>query len=126
MEGGLRAAVALDRCGGGDGIRQGAVVPHYLADHRSGLGGLSIILHGGIFTKGINEMSSKSIIALVVMGIIIVALIAVSIVMVEIVTVEGHEIGVLETWADGVVEEPRLPKTYILIPGFTKKIFICS
>ena len=68
-------------------------------------------------------MSNKSIITLVVMGVIIVALIAVSSIMVDIITVEGNQIGVLETWADGVADEPKLPKTYVLIPGFMKKIF---
>ena len=69
-------------------------------------------------------MSSKSIVLLVVVGVIIAAIISVSILMVEIVTVEGNEIGVLETWAKGVEEEPKLPKTYVLIPGFMKRIFV--
>ena len=69
-------------------------------------------------------MSNKSIVLLVVVGVIIVALISGSMVMVDIVTVEGNEIGVLETWAEGVVTEARTPKTYILMPGFMKQIFL--
>ena len=69
-------------------------------------------------------MSNKSIVSLVVVGAIITALIAVSMTMVDIVTVHGNEVGVLETWQDGVVNEPKVPKTYILIPGFMKEIYI--
>ena len=69
-------------------------------------------------------MSNKSIVLLVGVGVIIAALIAGSIMMVDIVTVHGNEVGVLETWQDGVVNEPKVPKTYILIPGFMKEIYI--
>ena len=69
------------------------------------------------------KMSPKSIVSLVVVGLIIVALVAVSILMVDIVTVAGNQIGVLETWKDGVVEPAKQPKTYVLIPGFMKKIY---
>ena len=69
-------------------------------------------------------MSNKLIGLLVVVGVIIAALTAVSIMTVDITTVHGNEIGVLETWQDGVVDEPKIPKTYILIPGFMKEIYI--
>lgn len=41
---------------------------------------------------------------------------------VDIHTVDGNEIGVKETWADGVVEDSFPPKTYILFPGFSQNI----
>ncbi len=41
----------------------------------------------------------------------------------DISTVEGNQIGVKETWSDGVIDEPFHPKTYILFPGFTQEIF---
>ena len=69
-------------------------------------------------------MSNKSIVLLVIVGVIIAALIAGSIMMVDIVTVHGNEVGVLETWKEGVVDEPNVPKTYILIPGFMKELYI--
>ncbi len=69
-------------------------------------------------------MSNKSVVSLVVVGVIIVALITGSSLMVDIVTVRGNEVGVLETWQDGVLDEPKIPKTYILTPGFMKEIYI--
>lgn len=38
-------------------------------------------------------------------------------------TVEGNEIGVLETWSDGVANEPLTPKTYVFFPGFNKSVY---
>ena len=38
--------------------------------------------------------------------------------------VEGNEIGVKETWDGGVEAQPLQPKTYVLFPGFTQKVFI--
>jgi len=68
-------------------------------------------------------MSNKSIVSLVAVGAIIAALIAVSIMMVDVITVQGNQIGVLETWAEGVIPEPKMPKTYVLIPGFMKRVY---
>jgi regulator of protease activity HflC (stomatin/prohibitin superfamily) len=62
----------------------------------------------------------KSVIISVIL--LIIALVG-SIVTIKIGTVEGNEIGVLETWSKGVVEEPLPPKTYIWIPGFNKRLF---
>ena len=42
---------------------------------------------------------------------------------VKIRTVEGNEIGVLETWSEGVQKEPLAPKTYIFLPGFNKTVY---
>ena len=65
----------------------------------------------------------KQIITLVLAGVILVALIIASIFIVDISTVEGNEIGVKETWDGGVETEPLQPKTYVLFPGFTQKVF---
>ena len=43
--------------------------------------------------------------------------------LVKIRTVQGNEIGVLETWADGVSSEPLVPKTYVFMPGFNKTVY---
>ena len=65
----------------------------------------------------------KQIITLVLAGIILIALLVASVFIVDITTVEGNEIGVKETWDGGVISEPLQPKTYVLFPGFTQKVF---
>ncbi len=65
----------------------------------------------------------KQIISLIVAGLILIALVVASVFIVDITTVEGNEIGVKETWDGGVEAEPLQPKTYILFPGFTQKIY---
>jgi len=42
----------------------------------------------------------------------------------DISTVEGNQVGVKETWGQGVIAESLPPKTYILFPGFTQEIYI--
>ncbi len=66
----------------------------------------------------------KQTITLIIAGIVVVAVLLVSIFIVDISTVEGNEIGVKETWDGGVEPDPLQPKTYVLVPGFTQKIFI--
>ncbi len=66
----------------------------------------------------------KQIVTLVTAGLLLVILVLASIFIVDIVTVEGNEIGVKETWAAGVEDVPLQPKTYVLFPGFTQKVFI--
>jgi regulator of protease activity HflC (stomatin/prohibitin superfamily) len=65
----------------------------------------------------------KQTISLVIAGVIIITLILASLFIVDITTVEGNEIGVKETWEGGVEPEALQPKTYVLLPGFTQKIF---
>ncbi|MBA4137407.1 MAG: hypothetical protein C0518_08850 [Opitutus sp.] len=66
----------------------------------------------------------KQIISLVAAGIIVIVVLLASVFIVDIVTVEGNEIGVKETWDGGVEAQPLQPKTYVLFPGFTQKVFI--
>lgn len=65
----------------------------------------------------------KQIITLVIAGVVIVTLVIASLFIVDITTVEGNEIGVKETWEGGVEPDALQPKTYVLFPGFTQKIF---
>jgi regulator of protease activity HflC (stomatin/prohibitin superfamily) len=65
----------------------------------------------------------KSVTPLIVAGIILVGLVFASVFAVDISTVEGNQLGVKETWAEGVLEDALPPKTYVLIPGFTQKVF---
>jgi regulator of protease activity HflC (stomatin/prohibitin superfamily) len=41
---------------------------------------------------------------------------------VRIVTIDGNQLGVMETWSEGVVETIMQPKTYFLVPGFSKTV----
>lgn len=66
---------------------------------------------------------NRSAISLSVVGVLILLLIAASVLMVDIVTVDGNEIGVMETWQQGVLPDSLPSKTYVLIPGFAKKIY---
>lgn len=50
-------------------------------------------------------------------------LIAVFFILFEVVQVAGNELGVHETWADGVLDEPLQPKTYFFFPGFMHTIY---
>lgn len=65
----------------------------------------------------------KQTISLVAAGLILLILVVASLFIVDIVTVEGNEIGVKETWDGGVIDTPLQPKTYVLFPGFTQKVF---
>lgn len=65
----------------------------------------------------------KTPLSLIATGVIVLALVLASVFVVDIETIEGNEIGVKETWSGGVLPDPLQPKTYILIPGFTQKIF---
>ncbi|MCF3649935.1 SPFH domain-containing protein [Synoicihabitans lomoniglobus] len=65
----------------------------------------------------------KQTLSLVVTGVIVVVLLLASIFIVDIETVQGNEIGVKETWSGGVLTDPLQPKTYVLFPGFTQKVF---
>lgn len=65
----------------------------------------------------------KQTLSLIATGVIVVALLLASVFIVDIETVEGNEIGVKETWSDGVLADPLQPKTYVLFPGFTQKVF---
>ncbi len=47
-----------------------------------------------------------------------VIMIALFFILFEVVQVAGNELAVHETWADGVLPEAELPKTYFLFPGF--------
>ncbi len=61
--------------------------------------------------------------SLIVFGVIAVFLLITSLVLFDIETIAGNEYGVKETWSEGVLEDVLMPKTYILFPGFTQKIY---
>ncbi|MCC5025127.1 MAG: hypothetical protein J6386_21120 [Candidatus Synoicihabitans palmerolidicus] len=65
----------------------------------------------------------KQTLSLIITGIIVVVMLLASVFIVDIETVQGNEIGVKETWSGGVLADPLQPKTYVLFPGFTQKVF---
>ncbi len=50
-------------------------------------------------------------------------LVVVFLILFEVAQIAGNELGVHETWADGVLDEPMQPKTYFLFPGFLHTIY---
>lgn len=60
---------------------------------------------------------------LIVAGIILLVLTVVSLTLFEFKTVKGGELGVKETWSQGVVNEVLQPKNYYLFPGFSQEIY---
>lgn len=60
---------------------------------------------------------------LIIGGIALVASSVVALTMVEFKTVKGGQLGVMETWSDGVVDTVFQPKNYFLFPGYSKEIF---
>lgn len=65
----------------------------------------------------------KKILYLVIAGIMAVVLLVFSLISIRIKTVKGNEIGVKETWSEGVVSEPLFPGTYFLFPGWSQTIY---
>ena len=53
----------------------------------------------------------------------LVALLVFSLVMFDVESIKGNQMGVKETWGEGVIKEPLAPKTYFLFPGFTQDIY---
>lgn len=60
---------------------------------------------------------------LILCGVAAIVALVVAIMMIEISTVRGNELGVKETWGDGVVAEPLPPKTYFLFPGYNQTVY---
>lgn len=59
---------------------------------------------------------------LIVIAIVAVIALIVCFTLVNIETVHGNEIGIKETWSEGVVNEVLQPKTYFLFPGYSQTI----
>lgn len=60
---------------------------------------------------------------LIVAGILIGMGLVFTLMAVNVVTINGNELGVEETWANGVENTILQPKTYFLLPGWSKKVF---
>lgn len=62
-------------------------------------------------------------IKLIISAIILLIVIVTAFTSIKIVTVEGNELGVKETWSDGVVTDIMQPKTYFLFPGWSQTVY---
>jgi regulator of protease activity HflC (stomatin/prohibitin superfamily) len=61
--------------------------------------------------------------ALILVGSILAISLIGMLITVDITIIRGDEVGVMETWTDGVVDEVYGPRTYFLIPGFMKEMY---
>ena len=59
----------------------------------------------------------------VVGAVLSVLLIVLFFVLFKVVMVEGNQMAVHETWKEGVIKEPLLPKTYFYFPGFMHTVY---
>ncbi len=69
--------------------------------------------------KLFEEKYMKGIISLIIVGLIFAVLLS----MVSCVQIQGNEVGVKETWGEGVISQPMFPKTYILFPAFMQTVY---
>lgn len=60
---------------------------------------------------------------LIISGIVLLCGTILCLMLFEFKTVKGKELGVLETWGQGVVDKVLQPKNYYLFPGFTQEIY---
>lgn len=59
---------------------------------------------------------------LIVIGVVAVIALVVSLTLINIETIHGNELGIKETWGEGVVNEVLQPKTYFLFPGYSQTV----
>lgn len=65
----------------------------------------------------------KNPVKLVISGIVLVIGLVVLLMTVKIETINGNQLGIMETWSEGVITNIMQPKTYFLTPGFNKHVF---
>ncbi len=65
----------------------------------------------------------KNPVKLIASGIIFLIILVLGFTSVKIVTVEGNELGVKETWSEGVCPDIMQPKTYFLFPGWSQTVY---
>lgn len=59
---------------------------------------------------------------LAVSGIVLVIALVLTMLAIKIVTIEGNQLGIKETWANGVEADILQPKTYFLFPGWSQTV----
>lgn len=69
--------------------------------------------------KHMNSNPIKLVASLVVLLVILVL----TFTSIKIVTIDGHQLGVKETWSQGVINDILQPKTYFLFPGWSQTVF---
>lgn len=69
------------------------------------------------------QHNTNPIVKLVLAGVALLVAIVACVILVEFKTVKGGEMGVKETWSEGVVNTVLQPRNYWLFPGFTQEIY---
>lgn len=75
------------------------------------------------FEEEENNNMNKSILNRWLVGIALLFATVFAVIAFEFVHIKGNELGVKETWTDGVVNEVLTPKNYILFPGWSQKVY---
>ena len=65
----------------------------------------------------------KSPVKLIASVVILLIVLVLAFTSIKIVTVEGNELGVKETWSEGVCTDIMQPKTYFLFPGWSQTVY---
>lgn len=58
----------------------------------------------------------------IIIGVVLLIATIATLLTVEVTTIKGHQLGIMETWSGGVEANTYSPRTYMLIPGFTKNL----
>ena len=66
---------------------------------------------------------NKGPMKLIISGIVLLVAIVIFFTTIKIETIQGNQLGIMETWAEGVRNEIMQPKTYFLVPGFNKHVY---
>lgn len=70
-----------------------------------------------------NEHMNTNPIKIAASAVILLIILVLGFTSVKIVTVEGSQLGVKETWSEGVVNDILQPKTYFLFPGWSQTVY---
>jgi len=70
-----------------------------------------------------NLSNNKSVWALSGVGVLVIILLILTLILFKFETVHGNQIGVLETWTEGIVASPYPSRTYFLFPGFSQTMY---
>lgn len=62
-------------------------------------------------------------IKLIISGIVLLVALVVFFTTIRVVTIDGNQLGIMETWSEGVRPDVMQPKTYFLVPGFNKTVY---
>lgn len=70
-----------------------------------------------------NKPNQNNMKKVVISGILLLVIVVLTLMAFKITTIEGNQLGVKETWANGVEADIMQPKTYFLFPGWSQSVF---